>query len=258
MIFKLKTILFLFVLTFGLFACKTAEKTLYFQGELSQQNIQLHEDFIPIIKINDLLEIKLTASNEEAVKMLTPEIPNARSTVTYSSGGVAKGGFLVNSQGEIELPFIGKFVVANKGREEIENEIEKKLSEYIQNPIVQIQIINFKVTILGDVKIPGTYNVPNEKMTIMELVGIAGDLNISGKRKEVKLIREENGALKEYNIDLTQNNIFNQKTYFLQQNDIVYVKPNRAKLSNANVSQIFLPVISTISIMLSAISILTK
>jgi polysaccharide export outer membrane protein len=149
-------------------------------------------------------------------------------------------------------------VVANKGREEVENEIEKKLSEYIQNPIVQIQIINFKVTILGDVKTPGTYNVPNEKMTIMELVGIAGDLNISGKRKEVKLIREENGVLKEINIDLTQKNIFNQNTYFLQQNDIVYVKPNRAKLSNANVSQIFLPIISTISIMLSAISILSK
>jgi polysaccharide export outer membrane protein len=258
MIFKLKTILFLFVLALGLFSCKTAEKTLYFQGELSQQNIQLHEKYIPIIKINDLLEIKLTASNEEAVKMLTPEIPNARSTVTYSSGGVAKGGFLVNSQGEIELPFIGKFAVANKGREEVENEIEKKLSEYIQNPIVQIQIINFKVTILGDVKAPGIYNVPNEKMTIMELIGVAGDLNISGKRKEVKLIREENGIVKEYNIDLTQKNILNQNTYFLQQNDIVYVKPNRAKLSNANVSQIFLPVISTISIMLSAISILSK
>jgi polysaccharide export outer membrane protein len=83
-------------------------------------------------------------------------------------------------------------------------------------------------------------------------------LNISGKRKEVKLIREENGVLKEINIDLTQKNIFNQNTYFLQQNDIVYVKPNRAKLSNANVSQIFLPIISTISIMLSAISILSK
>jgi len=253
----IKFVLITFI-TLSLFSCKTAEKTLYFQGELSQKNIQLHEKYIPVIKINDLLEIKLTASNDEAVKMLTPEIPNARSTMTYSSGGVAKGGFLVNSLGEIELPFIGKFVVANKGREEIENEIEKKLSEYIQNPIVQIQIINFKVTILGDVKIPGTYNVPNEKMTIMELVGIAGDLNISGKRKEVKLLREENGVVKEYTIDLTQKNIFNQNTYFLQQNDIVYVKPNRAKISNANVSQIFLPVISTISIMLSAISILSK
>jgi len=254
-IFKFLLITFL---TLSLFSCKTAEKTLYFQGELTQQNVQLHEKYIPTIKINDLLEFKLTASNEEAVKMLTPEIPNARSTITYSSGGVAKGGFLVNSQGEIELPFIGKFVVANKGRDSVENEIEKKLSEYIQDPIVQIQIINYKVTILGDVKIPGTYNVPNEKMTIVELIGIAGDLNITGKRKEIVLVREENGILKEYILDLTQKSIFNQNTYFLQQNDIVYVKPNRAKVSNANVSQIFLPVISTISIVLSAISILSK
>jgi hypothetical protein len=87
-------ILFVALLAVSLFSCKTAEKTLYFQGELTQDNIQLHEKFIPLIKINDLLEIKLTASNDEAVKMLTPEIPNARSTVTYSSGGVAKGGCL--------------------------------------------------------------------------------------------------------------------------------------------------------------------
>lgn len=245
-------------MTLSLYSCKNAEKTIYFQGEIPQQNVQLHQKYIPTIRVNDLLEIKLTASNEEAVKMLTPEIPNGRSTVTYSSGGVAKGGFLVNSMGEIELPFIGKFVVANKGREEVENEIEKKLSEYIQDPIVQIQIINFKVTILGDIRAPGTYNVPNEKMTIMELVGVAGDLNITGKRKEVKLIREENGAIKEYTIDLTQKSIFNQNTYFLQQNDIVYVKPNRAKMSSANASQLFLPIISTISIVLSAISILIK
>ncbi len=254
------TLIFLFyiVLLISFNSCNTAEQTVYFQGELTQQNVQLHEKFIPIIRVNDLLEVELTASNDEAVKLLTSEIPNARSSVTYTSGGVAKGGFLVNSQGEIELPFIGKFFVANKGREEVENEIEKKLSEYIQNPIVQIQIINFKVTILGDVKLPGTYNVPNEKMTIIELISIAGDLNITGKRKEVKLLREENGVLKEYDIDLTQKNIFNQNYYFLKQNDIIYVKPNKAKISNANASQIFFPIFSSISIVLSAISILIK
>jgi len=249
-------IFFFFSLILLFQSCNLTKKAYYFQGELQQNNIQLHEKFNPIIKINDLLEIKLTASNDEAVKMLTSELPNARTIINYTSGGVAKGGYLVDSKGEIELPFIGKFVVAKKTREQIENEITIKLSEYIQNPIVEIQIINFKVTILGDVKLPGTYNVPNEKMTILELIGIAGDLNITGRRIDVQLIREQNGELKEFNIDLTKKDLFNQEYYFLCQNDIVYVKQNKAKLSNANASQIFLPILSSISILLSVINIL--
>jgi polysaccharide export outer membrane protein len=255
MIKSSKLLLFLILITL-IYSCNITKKSLYFQGEIPKNNLQLHEKYNPIIKVNDLLEIKLTASNDEAVKMLTSELPNSRTIINYNSGGVAKGGFLVDSKGEIELPFIGKFLVTKKTREEIENEITLKLSEYIQDPIVEIQIINFKVTILGDVKLPGTYNVPNEKMTIIELIGVAGDLNITGKRVDIQLIREENGALKEYTVDLTKKDLFSQEYYFLSQNDIVYVKQNKAKLSNANSSQIYLPILSSITIILSIINIL--
>lgn len=257
MFYKSKLLLYLIFITF-LYSCNNSKKTYYLQGEISQQNIQLHEKFDPVVKINDLLEIKLTASNDEAVKLLTGEIINIRSVINYNSGGVAKGGYLVDSKGEIELPFVGKFVVAKKSREQIETEITNKLSEYIQDPIVEIQIINFKVTILGDVKNPGTYNVPNEKMTVLELIGIAGDLNITGKRNDLQLIREENGVVKEYIIDLTKKDLLSQEYYFLRQNDIVYVKQNKAKVSNAYVSQLYFPILTGVSVFFNTLFILIR
>ena len=145
-----------------------------------------------------------------------------------------------------------------KKREQIETEITEKLSEYIQNPIVEIQIVNFKVTILGDVKNPGTYNIPNEKMTILELIGIAGDLNITGRRNDLQLIREENGVVKEYIIDLTKKDLLSQEYYFLIQNDIVYVKQNKAKVSNAYVSQLYFPILTGVSVFFNTLFILLR
>jgi polysaccharide export outer membrane protein len=255
---KISKIIFCSLLITFIYSCNSAKKSYYFQGEIPQQNLQLHEKFDPTIKINDLLEIKLTASNDEAVKLLTGEIINNRSLINYNSGGVAKGGYLVDSKGEIELPFVGKFVVVKKKREQIETEITEKLSEYIQNPIVEIQIVNFKVTILGDVKNPGTYNIPNEKMTILELIGIAGDLNITGRRNDLQLIREENGVVKEYIIDLTKKDLLSQEYYFLIQNDIVYVKQNKAKVSNAYVSQLYFPILTGVSVFFNTLFILLR
>lgn len=108
---------------------------------------------------------------------------------------------------------------------------------------------------MGDVRNPGTFNIPNEKISIVEAIGIAGDLNITGMRKDIKLIRETNGTRKEYNIDFTDKNIFNSEFFFLKQNDIIYVPQNRAKISNSSFSQIYLPILSTLSIILSTITL---
>jgi len=237
-----------------LFSCNNEKKITYFQGDFPKENIQLSKNFDPIIKVNDLLEIKLVATNDEAVKLLAPEVPNARSTVTYNSGGVVKGGFLVDPKGNIELPFIGEIPAAGKTRTQVIDVIELKLSEYIKDPIVQVQIINFKVVVLGDVRFPGTINVPNERITILEALGISGDLNITGKRNDIKLIREVGDSLVEYNVDLTNKMLFAQPYYYLSQNDIIYVNQNKAKMTTANFSQIYVPIIYAVSITLGFIN----
>jgi len=239
-----------------LFSCKNGEKVIYFQGDFPENQKLFHTDYLPVIQKNDLLDIKLISQNKEASALFTPSIENAKSSVTYKSGIAAKGGFLVSQNGEIELPYIGLLKVDKMTRDQAVELIEMKLSEYIKDPIIQIQIINFKVTILGDVRAPGTYNVPNEKISIVEAIGIAGDLNITGKRKEIKLIREIDGNRKEVLIDFTDKNLFNSEYFFLHQNDIIYVPQNNAKISNSSFSQIYIPILSSVSILLSLVTVI--
>jgi len=252
---KLKNLTAVMSVCIILFSCRNSDNVIYFQGEFSNIDQKYHSTFVPVIEKNDLLDIKLISQNTEASALFTPKIENSRNSITYSSGAPAKEGFLVNQNGEIELPYIGVLVVAGLSRDQVTVEIEKRLSEYINEPIIKVQILNFKVTILGDVRNPGTFNIPNEKLSIVEAIGIAGDLNITGMRKDIKLIREIGGSRKEYNIDFTDKNIFNADFFFLKQNDIIYVPQNRAKISNSSFSQIYLPILSTLSILLSTISL---
>ncbi len=114
--------------------------------------------------------------------------------------------------------------------------MEQKLSSYINNPIVTLQIQNYKITILGEVKNPGTYTIPNEKISLIEIIGIAGDLTIYGKRKNILVLREENGKIKEYRVDITKSEFINSTVYYLIQNDVIYVEPNQSKINSSRVS----------------------
>ena len=215
-------------------------------------------DYIPKIESNDLLDIKLVSANDDASKLFTPPIDNSKSAISYSSGVAARGGYLVDVDGILELPFIGKMKVAGKTRSELESEIESKLSDYIKEPIIQIQIINFKITVLGEVGNPGTFNVPNEKITIFEALGVAGDLNITGKRKDIIVIREVGKKRMEFTVDLTSKDIFHSPVYFLKQNDLIYVSPNKAKINTSSYSQIYMPILSSLSLLLSAITLFLR
>ena len=113
--------------------------------------------------------------------------------------------------------------------------LKEKLSAYINNPVVNIQILNFKVTVLGEVNTPGTFKIPNERITILEALGLAGDLKITGVRKNVLVIRDNNGEKEEFRVNLTDRELFNSPIYYLQQNDVVYVEPNAASRSNSTI-----------------------
>jgi len=252
--------LILFVANF-LLAVSCSRKTkdiLYLRGQLKDSTSVYHVDYIPKIESNDLLDIKLVSANDDASKLFTPPIDNSKSAISYSSGVAARGGYLVDVDGILELPFIGKMKVAGKTRSELETEIESKLSEYIKEPIIQIQIINFKITVLGEVGNPGTFNVPNEKITIFEALGIAGDLNITGKRKDIIVIREVGKKRMEFTVDLTSKDIFHSPVYFLKQNDLIYVSPNKAKINTSSYSQIYMPILSSLSLLLTAITLFLR
>jgi len=130
--------------------------------------------------------------------------------------------------------------------------------DHLKNPIINIRITNFKVTVEGDVKTPGTFLIPNERITIMEALGLAGDLNISAQRNNILIIREENGRKTQHRIDLTSMKTFNSPVYYLQQNDLVYVEPNNPKVQSASYNPNYSVIISISSVLISLISILTR
>ena len=134
----------------------------------------------------------------------------------------------------------------------------KRISAYVKSPIVTIQIRNFKVSVLGEVNKPGTVNVPNERLSVLDALGMAGDLTIYGNRTNVLLIRDNNGLKEYHRFDLTSAEMLTSPYYYLQQNDVLYVEPNNARKGNAKYSQNGQFNVSLASTIISALSILAS
>jgi polysaccharide export outer membrane protein len=134
--------------------------------------------------------------------------------------------------------------------------LTQKLREYLKNPIVNVRLKNFKITVLGEVKMPGTYPVVNERITILEAIGLAGDLNIQAKRSKITLVREQQGKRTLTTFDLTSKDIFNSPYFYLAQNDVIYVEPNKTKMNSSKVGPNSTVVLSAISTLVSLLAIL--
>ena len=241
-----------------LFSCKSREKLVYFQNHKEVENET--SGYTPVLEVDDFLSVVVTSIDPETVQIFNATSGNTQMGQTgYTQGASAPIGYLVDSDGNINLPVIGLFHIAGLNRKEAIIQLQDTLRIYAKDPIVQIQILNFKITVIGDVARPGTYKIPNERITILEAIGLAGDLKMTGKRQNVLVIREENGKKQEYRVDLTNGAVFSSPVYYLKQNDLVYVEPNFTALSQASfirsASGVF---ISTTSLIITIITLLTR
>lgn len=237
-------------------SCKTREKMVYFQQNSTDSTTQVLS-YTPVFKTDDFLSIQISAEDTEAVAPFNAQATTIL-TSSYSSGTPATVGYLIDANGEIQLPVLGNVKLAGLNRMEAIALIQDRLKEYIKNPIVQIQIQNFKVTVLGDVKNPGTFKIPNERFTILEAIGLAGDLQLTGNRKNILVLRDINGVKTSYRIDLTKNDIFTSPVYYLEQNDVVYVEPNFVKRSEATIWRASGPIfISLASLLVTTLTFFT-
>jgi len=251
------------VLLISITSCKTREKLVYFQNGVSGSDSSAvnTSNYTPTLKKDDLLSVVVTADSPEAT--ITFNLPASAGAVAansgYTTGNPERMGYLIDENGVINMHYIGEVEVGGLSRSEAISLIENKLSIYMTHPIVNIQILNYKITVLGDVVRPGTFKVPNERITLLEAVGLAGDLKITGNRKNVLVIRDNAGIKTEYRIDLTSSDLFSSSVYYLEQNDMVYIEPNGTARSRSSLlvttSGIF---ISLTSLILTTISIITK
>jgi polysaccharide export outer membrane protein len=221
----------LIIITF--YSCGLKKDVVYFKNS-EPINLEFNDNS-PILRKDDFVSIIVLGGDENTLKLVNfPQIQGAMRG--YATGTPTNNGYLIDERGEINFPLIGKVKLEGLTRNQAINLIEEKLVSLINNPVVTLQIQNFHVTILGEIKTPGTFTIPNEKVNILELIGIAGDLTIYGVRKNILVLREENGKKKEYRIDLTKSDFINSPVFNLQQNDVVYVEPNQSKVNSSRVS----------------------
>ena len=242
-------------------SCVSKKDIIYFQNDEIDQS-KVSNSYKTIIKPDDLLQITITALDTEAVR------PFNLAAVTYSTSsnsaiGVAQQqSYLVDSNGEIDFPVIGKLKVGGLSREEFIAMLKDRLDpDYIKNPNINVRLANFKISVLGDVRLPGSYTIPNERITILEAIALAGDLNISAERQNILVIREEGGKKVHYKVDVLSKQLFTSPIYYLQQNDVVYVEPNYARIQSASSNSntgLFISITSVLISLLTTISILGR
>ena len=238
-------------------SCRSNKDVVYLQDIDVSEKIKAECEYKTVVHIDDLLSIIVSCDDlEAAVPFNTPMIGLGREV--NSSGQQAAYGYLVDKDGCIDFPVIGRIKVDGISRNELAELLKERLSRYLKNPIVTVQFLNFKVTVLGEVKNPGSYRVYSERVSILDALGMAGDLQINAKRKNV-LVMRENGDNKEFaRLDLTQSGFIHSPYFYLQQNDVVYVEPTRGRVLGGNASA-FLPyILSGISTLVTVIALIVR
>ena len=250
---KIQNCVFLCLIAF-LASCSAPKEVLYLQDIASIKEENIDKNYEVIIHKDDLLAILVNSKDPELA------LPFNMPVVTYQIGAQTTAqqrllGYLVDQNGDIDFPILGKIPVEGLTRMQVTELIKQKLmsEDLIKDPIVTVQFLNFKVSVMGEVTRPGTFDISGDRITLLEALSMAGDLTIYGRRDRVAVIREKDGKRRILYHDLRSSDIFQSPCYYLQQNDIVYVEPNKAKTGQSRINSN-----NSVGVWLSAVSVLAS
>ena len=255
---------FILIATTGIFlaGCSSYKKVPYMQDP---ETVNTYGKEIPLydakIMPKDLLSITVNTTDPKAAAPfnLTVQTPlNAAIANINTTTQPSLQQYLVNNQGEIDFPVLGRLKVGGMTKNEAEALIRESLKPYLkETPIVTVRMANYKISVLGEVTRPGTFTVSNEKVNVLEALAMAGDMTVYGVRDNVKLIREDaEGKRQIVMLDLTKSDIVLSPYFYLQQNDILYITPNKTKAKNSEIGNTTSVVISATSILVSIASLI--
>lgn len=251
MFFK-KRIIYLLLVLAMMSSCVSRKHLAYFQSITAESaeeiNKHTHPQPEPFVKVNDALIITVTALDMEAVLPYNlPSVSHTNPTSEIEPTTQTYQYYTVDSQGDIDFPILGKLHVAGLTKSEVINMIQDRLKGQILDPIVTVRFLNAKVTVLGEVRNPGSYPLNNGGMTLLEALGAAGDLTQYGKRDNILIARENNGRLEFARLSLNTDEVFKSPYFYLQQNDVVVVEPNQARSTSNQTIGLWLSMIGTLS-----------
>jgi len=267
---KRKSLIILLLLPLLLAGCQSYKKVPYLQdalqevaaGDTGTADMPLYD---ARIMPKDLLTIVVSCPEEPELAIpfnLTVTSPLSKEN-SYLTNQPVLQQYLVDNNGNIDFPVLGTLHIGGLTKSQAENMIKEKLKTYIkENPIVNVRMANYKISVMGEVAKPGTFTITNEKVNIMEALAMAGDMTVYGQRNKVKLIREDaQGNRQVIPLNLNDADIIVSPYYYLQQNDVVYVTPNKTKAKNASISNsttIWFSVVGTLVALASLIVTITK
>lgn len=253
----LSVVLFAFLLG----ACSVPKDVVYLQGvdQLTPERLkEMSQTYTTRIVPDDMLNITVAAWDPTVTTPFNPptyayakegEQPVFASQTMYN--------YIVDKDGYINFPVLGRIKVEGLTREEISRMLEKDISKYIKDPLVTVQLVNFKVTLMGEIARPGGFTIKTDRISVFDAIGLGGDLTINADRKNVLVIRDNKGVKEFARLDLTSPELLASPYYYLQQNDVIYIEPNKAKKKNSRYSQAEQYNVTVFSSVISAVSIIT-
>lgn len=268
----IKQILLFCLLPFLLASCYSSKNVAYFQDLTDTSKIYsqiIKENYEVHIQPDDVIEIIVNSINPAATAIFnlgnnTAVVPgvnssNTNALVTTDLRNNGPGGYLVNKEGIIDFPVLGKLQVNGFTISHLKDTITHLLDPYLKNPIVNARLLNYKITVLGEVTRPASYTLQSERVSVVDAIGMAGDLTIYGQRDNVLLIREENGERKFIRLNLQSSVLFQSPYYYLKQNDVLYIEPNKAKVVASDAVTIrYLAIVTALSTVILVITNIVK
>ena len=244
-------------------SCVSRKDVTYFQAsapDKDTEQLSIAEKYVASIQAGDILQINVSSLSPEASAMFNPFPVQANIIQNSQTNNLPPAnGYLVDAEGNITLPLVGKVAVLGLNTSLATNLITQKLDKFLQQPTVSMRILNYKVSVMGEVNRPSVYTIPNEQITLPEAISLAGDLTIYGKRNNIMVIRENNGKRDFVRVDLTKRDLFSSPYYYLHANDVVYVEPTKGKVTSSDRTIQLAPiVISGLSLLTVLITTLVK
>lgn len=243
------------MLTLCLFSCSKRNITYFSNLETQEEGVISNLTELEPIRIqkDDELEIKVTTLNPESNLLFNYGVMSGADQVNVQSmGSYDLARYIVDSEGNIDFPILGKIQMAGLTREEAKKKLTELLSKLVTDPRVELSIANFKITVLGEVNNPSTFTIEADKVTILEALGLAGDMTVYGKRENVLVIREMETGKKIIRVNMLDKAVLNSSNYQLMQNDVVYVEAVNKKVKQADINPTTIAIISIASSVLVA------
>lgn len=237
-------------------SCVSRKKIAYFQGLQQVEKRQLRKNIE--IEAGDLLNIVVSAPELAAAQPFNNFRPTPGINQGAGGGNTEPLAYLVSDDGTIDFPTLGKMKVTGLTGKQLEETLKQQLEEYVQDPVVTVRIENFQITILGEVRNPGTFKVANDDISLPQALGLAGDITLSGKRSNILVVREKKGQKQYAYLDLSEAEVMNSPYYYLKQNDVVYVEPIGPKIQTTSYLGTAASYLSIASVALSLIFLFTK